>query len=149
MSGIELEGMDAIINRLSELGRKSKEVEDKALNLGATVILEEAKDNLKRQVERRTGKLEEGLEISPSKTENNKRYVLVGIQKNDNSEIYYGKFIEWSASAHLINVEWGGRSITLHHPGIAARPFLGPAYETKKDEAKNVIKLALKKALGL
>jgi hypothetical protein len=32
---------------------------------------------------------------------------------------------------------------------MAARPFLGPAYESKKKEAEEIIKEELKKGLGL
>ena len=79
----------------------------------------------------RSGKLRRGLKVSGVRSKKGHKYVFAGIQKGDNSEIFYGSFLEFGTSK------------------MAARPFLGPAYESKKREAEKVIKEELRKGLGL
>lgn len=147
---IELTGTDEIIKRLEDLGKKAKSVEEPALIKGGEVILSEAKNNLSKSAKRDTGNLENGLKISKIKGVAGKRYILVGFEKGDTSEIFYAKFIEWGAAPHKIKINrgrYGGR--VVNHPGISAKPFLGPAYESKKELAQQIIKNEFKKALGL
>lgn len=127
----ELNGTDMILNRLEQMGKASSRIEKKALTEGATVIIDEAKNLLEQHGNIRTGKLQEGLSVSKLKRKGNKKYVQAGIQKGDNSNIFYGKFLEWGSSK------------------MTARPFLGPAYLRKKDEAKSIIINTLKEGLGL
>ena len=150
MVEMELEGTDLIINRIQEMGRAARLIEDKAVNEAGKVILKEAKNNLASQVKRRTGNLEDGLKISAVKGSSGNRYVLVGIEKDDNSEIFYGKFFEWGASAHRISIRRGKyKGRVVNHPGISPRPFLGPAYISKIKEARDIMKRELIKGLGL
>lgn len=147
---IELKGTEDIIKALENLGRKAKSIEEPALNKGGNLILAEAKNNLDSVADERTGKLKEHLSISKIKGKVGRKYILVGIQKGDISIIFYGKFLEWGAVPHTIKLKKGkvaGRII--NHPGIAPRPYLGPAYESKKNEAKKVIANELRKGLGL
>ncbi len=147
---IQLSGIDEIINKLNTLGRKAKEVEERALTKGGDVILNQAKNNFDAVAKTRTGNLKQLLSISKAKGVTGRRYVLVGFEKDDDSEIFYAKFIEWGAVPHKIKIKRGkyaGRII--NHPGISSKPFLGPAYESKKEEAKNIIVNEFKKELGL
>lgn len=127
MADMQLEGMDDLLRKIEDLGRQGSKVENKALKRAGKVILEEAKNN----VPVKTEKLKKGLKLSGIKNKNGSKYVLVGIQKSDNSEVFYGKFLEFGTSK------------------MAARPFMGPAYESKKEEAKEIIKEELKIALNL
>ncbi len=76
-------------------------------------------------------KLKKGLKVSGVRKKGGNKFVLAGIQKGDNSKIFYGKFLEFGTSK------------------IKARPFMGPAYERKKEEAKGIIKDELRRELGL
>lgn len=126
---MELEGVDELIKKIEELGKRGSRIENKALKKAGQVIVDEAKKTT--AFTDRTGKLRKGLKVSGVRSKDGNKYVLAGIQKDDNSEIFYGKFLEFGTSK------------------MNARPFLGPAYESKKDEARKVIIQELKKGLGL
>lgn len=130
-TSMELEGMDAIISRIESMGRAGIKLEGQALKIAGNLIVEEAKNMLESNGSVRSGKLKDGLKVSGTRKKGNKKYVQVGIQKGDNSNIFYGKFLEWGTSK------------------MSARPFLGPAYSSKKDEAKKIILNQLKQGLGL
>ena len=127
MASMELDGMDSLIRRIEEMGKAGVRVENKALKKAGELIVEEAKSNVKV----RTEKLKKGLKVSGVRKKNGNKFVLAGIQKGDNSKIFYGKFLEFGTSK------------------MKAQPFMGPAYECKKNEAKEVIKDELRKGLGL
>ncbi|HID0883020.1 TPA: HK97-gp10 family putative phage morphogenesis protein [Clostridium botulinum] len=127
MASMELDGLDELIRKVQDMGRAGTMIENRALKKAGELIVEEAKNN----VPFRKGKLKEGLKVSGVRKKNGNKFVLAGIQKGDNSKIFYGKFLEFGTSK------------------MKARPFMGPAYESKKEEAKEVIKEELRKGLGL
>nr|WP_269144114.1 HK97-gp10 family putative phage morphogenesis protein [Clostridium guangxiense] len=122
---IELTGVDEILNRLQQMGENVGRLENKALKNAAGPVLEDAKAN----VPIRTGKLKEGLKIGKIKNKDGVKYILVGVDRGDNSEIFYGKFIEFGTSKR------------------AAHPFLQPAYEKNKNRIKEIIAATLKEGL--
>ena len=150
---IELTGVDDISKALLKVGAKAREIEESALHKGGEVILNAAKNNLDSIITSKrkgTGRLKDNLSISKIKQKRGQRYILVGIEKDDTSEIFYGKFLEWGTIPHIIKIRRGksaGRIIA--HPGISPRPFLGPAYESKKDEVERIIANEFRKALKL
>ncbi|KOF56120.1 phage protein, HK97 gp10 family [Clostridium sp. DMHC 10] len=125
MAEIELTGVDEILNRLQQMGENVVRLENKALKNAAEPVLEDAKAN----VPIRTGKLKEGLKIGKIKNKDGVKYILVGVDRGDNSEIFYGKFIEFGTSKR------------------AAHPFLQPAYEKNKNRIKEIIAATLKEGL--
>ncbi|NFD96363.1 HK97 gp10 family phage protein [Clostridium botulinum] len=127
MASMELDGLDELIRKVQDMGKAGTRIENAALKKAGELIVEEAKNN----VPFRKGKLKEGLKVSGVRKKNGNKFVLAGIQKGDNSKIFYGKFLEFGTSK------------------MKARPFMGPAYESKKEEAKEVIKDELRKGLGL
>ncbi|NFJ83905.1 HK97 gp10 family phage protein [Clostridium botulinum] len=127
MASMELDGMDNVIRKIEDMGKAGTRIENKALKKAGELIVEEAKNN----VPFRKGKLKEGLKVSGVRKKNGNKFVLAGIQKGDNSKIFYGKFLEFGTSK------------------MKARPFMGPAYESKKEEAKEIIKQELRNALNL
>ncbi|MCC0724612.1 HK97-gp10 family putative phage morphogenesis protein [Clostridioides sp. ZZV14-6044] len=146
--GVEIttEGFDAILSKIESMGKSGDRLLNEAVKAGGNVILQDALPRVKK----RTGKLEAGLKVSGVKKKGNVKYVLVGITKEDNSEIFYGKFLELGASAHQIPIKKGKKKgRIINHPGVSPKPFLAPAFESKKDEAKNVMKEILKQGLGL
>ncbi|HBG1007134.1 HK97 gp10 family phage protein [Clostridioides difficile] len=143
---ITTEGFDTILSKIESMGKSGDKLLDEAVKAGGNVILQDALP----RVSKRSGKLKDGLKVSGIKKKGGTKYVLVGITKEDNSEIFYGKFLELGASAHQIPIKKGKKKgRVVNHPGVTAKPFLAPAYESKKDEAKNVMKEILKRGLGL
>ncbi|EPZ8710770.1 HK97 gp10 family phage protein [Clostridium botulinum] len=127
MASMELDGMDNLIRKIEDMGKAGTRIENKALKKAGELIVEEAKNS----VSVKTEKLKKGLKVSGVRKKGGNKFVLAGIQKGDNSKIFYGKFLEFGTSK------------------MKARPFMGPAYESKKEEAKEVIKDELRKGLGL
>ncbi|ABS42576.1 HK97-gp10 family putative phage morphogenesis protein [Clostridium botulinum] len=127
MANMELEGMDNLIRKIEDMGKAGTRIENKALKKAGELIVEEAKNN----VPVKTEKLKKGLKVSGVRKKGGNKFVLAGIQKGDNSKIFYGKFLEFGTSK------------------MKARPFMGPAYESKKEEAKGIIKDELRRGLGL
>ena len=125
MANIELTGVDEIINKLQQIGSNVGRLENKALKNAAEPVLEDAKAN----VPVRTGKLKKALKITNVKKKEGVKYILVGVDKGDNSEIFYGKFVEFGTSKRT------------------AHPFLQPAYEKNKDDIKRIIAQTLKEGL--
>jgi HK97 gp10 family phage protein len=65
---------------------------------------------------------------------------------------WYGRLEEFGTAPHVIRVRRGkalkiGSTYVkeVQHPGAAAKPFMRPAFDTKKQEAVNVIALTLRK----
>ena len=124
MADIELEGVDEILNKLQQIGNNISRLENKALKNAAQPVLDDAKSS--NSFNDRSGKLRKGLKISNIKNKEGVKYVLVGVDKSDNSKMYYGKFLEFGTSK------------------ISARPFMQPAYEKNKDNILKTIADTLK-----
>jgi HK97 gp10 family phage protein len=127
VANIELTGVDEILNKLQQMGTNISRLESKALKNAAEPVLEDAKAT--NAFNDRSGKLRKGLKISNVKNKEGTKYILVGIDKGDNSKIYYGKFLEFGTSK------------------MPARPFLQPAYEKNKDKIQKTIAETLKEGL--
>jgi HK97 gp10 family phage protein len=126
-SEISLEGVDALIERLNTMNVNVNKLVNTALQAAAVPVLEEAK-NTSVFVDR-SGKLRRGLKTSNVQTKDGIKYVLVGVDKGDTSQIFYGKYLEFGTSK------------------IKARPFLEPAYEKNKSEVQSIIANTLKEGL--
>ena len=124
----EIEGLDELLRELDRMPEKmTRQVQQEALRAAAQPILSDAKQNAPEK----TGKGKRGLKISRLRGKGSHRYVLVGIDRSDHSEIYYMKFHEFGTSR------------------MRARPFLGPAYEKNKGLALQLIRQTVRKGLGL
>ena len=127
MAKIELEGVQELLDNLQQLGRKASRIENQALTKAAEPILADAVQNAPEK----TGRGKRGLTISRPRKQGEEKYVLVGIDRGDISEIFYMKFHEFGTSK------------------MKARPFLGPAYEKHKQNAVEIIRNELRRELGL
>lgn len=127
MANIELTGVDEILNKLQQIGANVGKLENKALKNAAEPVLEDAKAT--NAFKNRSGKLRKGLKITNVKKKDGMKYILVGVDRGDNSAVFYGKFIEFGTSK------------------MPARPFLQPAYEKNKDNIKRTIAETLKEGL--
>lgn len=127
MADAELKGVDQILNKLSQMGANITRFENKALKNAAETVLEDAKAT--NVFNDRSGRLRKGLKISGVKKKEGVKYILVGVDKSDNSKIFYGKFLEFGTSK------------------ISARPFLQPAYEKNREQIQKTIAETLKEGL--
>lgn len=127
MADIELEGVDEILNKLQQIGNNISRLENKALRSAAQPVLDDAKSS--NSFNDRSGNLRKGLKISNIKNKEGVKYVLVGVDKSDNSKIYYGKFLEFGTSK------------------MSPKPFMQPAYEKNKDNIQKTIAETLKEGL--
>ncbi len=123
----KLEGMDKLVKDIEQLGRKGGSIENKALKEAAIPILKDAK-SLAPVL---TGKGRAGLDIGNIRRSKGIKYINIGVEKGNNSDIFYMKFHEYGTSK------------------MAAKPFLGPAYEKNKNLSKTIIINILKEGLGL
>lgn len=130
---IDYSCLNNLEKKLNEMGRKGAKILGEALSEGAEVILDEMKKT--SSFSDRTGRLRKGLSISKPSSDKGRKIVKIGINKSDNSEIFYGKFIEYGTTN-------GKRS-------IAAKPYMRPALENKRNEALEIAKNKIKDALEL
>lgn len=126
---VEIKGMDELLERLKEMGVKSSKIQNTALKKAAEPIFEDAVSTT--AFKDRTGKGRAGIKIGRPKTKGDTKYILVGIDRSDNSEIFYMKFIEYGTSK------------------MPARPFIRPAFLRNKDKAYEIMKEEIRKGLGL
>jgi HK97 gp10 family phage protein len=112
---VSMSGMDELMQKLEEMGNKAGKIQNEALKKAAETVLDSAKEKVPVD----TGKLKDTLDMSTVKTKNGEKYIEVGITKGDNSEIFYGKFIEWGTSQR------------------PATPYLQPAYEENQNKIKD------------
>ena len=67
---------------------------------------------------------------------------------------WYAGWVEYGTAAHLIKVRPPGKALAVgvaqvQHPGSRKKPFLRPAFDTKKGEALEVIREYIRKRLAL
>lgn len=143
-AGLEVKGMDELLERLNEMGKVGKVSTAKVLTLAAQPILKKAVEttlfNDTETKEHKSkgkmvlhigGKGRRGLMVSRARYKGDNGYVLIGLDKGDVSEIFYMKMLEWGTSK------------------MVARPFLRNAFQAKKNEAFTIMRAELKKELKL
>lgn len=140
--GIELNGIDGL---LAELRKRSASavarVESRGLQAAGEVIREEMANRAPRSDEPRqptkgtqswrTGlhAAEHGIKVSRLIRKEGAKYVLIGIQKSDNSKYFYLKFFEWGTSK------------------MPAQPWAEPSFHAKKKQALEALADELRKGL--
>jgi HK97 gp10 family phage protein len=126
----ELTGVNELIANLERVGNNVEQVKKRALNEGADVIKQSAKQKCPRDTSARnlakkysTGKhLADNIIISDVKLgSNGKPYVEIGPQLGDNNDFFYGKFLEFGTEK------------------MDAQPFMEPAFIEKRQQALDKI----------
>lgn len=123
---IELQGMNNLLSRLEELGRKGNVVVNQAIEKGAQPILDEVRSTT--LFDDRSGNLRRAQKISKVRTRGKVKYVWVG---DVDRECPYAWPLEMGTSKTV------------------ARPYMRNAWAKKKKEAQQIIKEELKRGLGL
>ncbi|PRY10286.1 HK97 gp10 family phage protein [Pontibacter ummariensis] len=128
----------------------------KNMRKGAKVIADEARQNTNATDP--SGEL--GKAVGVINDPDDRTGVQVAARRGKRYEKgYIAHIVEYGAAPHIIRAKKGKKLAFKHgdktvvvdevsHPGIKARPFMRPAWETKKDAALNRIKEGLKKEIG-
>jgi HK97 gp10 family phage protein len=128
-ASISFEGFDDFLSNLQQLGENASMVEGKALKAGAAVLQESMKKRAPRSPDTKEHAADH-ISISKVKMRDGARYVLVGVERTDNSKWFYLKFHEFGTSK------------------MAARPWAAPAAtESEKgilEAMADVVKAGLK-----
>lgn len=115
------------------------------LNKAAKPIIAEAKS----RVSKNNGDLEKSIGSIPGRGLGKGEQVYVGPRRGGRFKGYAGHLVEYGTAPHIIKAKAAGGLLHLRgnvfvnevqHPGAAARPFMRPAFDTKKDEAIGIIK---------
>lgn len=93
-SGMELQGLEELLNKFKVIGDNVDKYEDKALKNAADIVEQSQKDIVQREA-LDTGRLRDGLKKGRITNKQGIKSISIGIQKSDNSKIFYGKFINW------------------------------------------------------
>ncbi|MHB1167353.1 MAG: HK97-gp10 family putative phage morphogenesis protein [Carboxydocellales bacterium] len=132
MAEITLTGFDDLIAKLQELGDKADIIENHALKAGGKVLQKAASEKAQAHRSSKSKKhLADNIKISGIRRRNGVKYVLVGPDKGDDDEFFYGKFLEWGTSK------------------MPAQPFMGPAAAESKNDVVGAMKTVVKAGLGL
>jgi len=128
---ITLEGAAALEKKLNLLDAKvSRKIVSRALRAGAKVILDKAKQLAPRG---KSGKLYKSLKVRAGKRKKGVIRFVVQTKDGDfKGETFYGAFIEFGHKA-------GSRKLGNSRKSIPAKPYLGPAFDSKKDEALDIM----------
>ncbi|MFL0197002.1 HK97-gp10 family putative phage morphogenesis protein [Clostridium sp. WILCCON 0269] len=124
---IQFEGMNELIDKVQELGRKGSSIQNAALKAAAQPVVEDMR-NIVAVSDINEKHIKDDIQVSNVKIENGRKYVRVGPGKDTN---WRAKFLEFGTSK------------------MSAKPFMAPAYENNKEKSKQIIKEELKEGLGL
>ncbi len=135
---IKVEGITAIERKLLDLTANLGDqiLEEAAMAAGAII-----RDDAKLRAPRATGEGAKSIIVEVVEREPGRVVVGVGPDK----EHFYMRFHETGVGPHLI--KRGGK--TIKHPGHGATPFLRPALDEKKDEAKAAAAAVIEKYTGV
>lgn len=131
MNNIQIQGLDQVIRELQKRGENVTNALETICNVGAEVIKTSAEHNAPGSI---AGSI---LKKTAQKTKNK-----VTVHVGPSGKKFYAKFIEYGTKSHLIpqGVINGNYRRNIRHPGISRpRPFMRPAFDTKKREAQTVM----------
>lgn len=123
-SQFEVQGMEALMKKLEQMGKAGAKIEDKALQKAAEPILNDIENTT--AFENHSHKLRNSFKISRVKKKKDGKYVWVG---DVDKEANYSWYVEFGS------------------PGIPAKPFLRPAFLKNKDKILKIVKEEIEKGL--
>lgn len=133
---MKFEGFDSLLSKLEKINANVNRVQNKALHAGADIVEKAQKDIVEREAYD-TGKLQEGLKKGRITTRNGVKSISIGIQKDNNSSIFYGKFINWGWTQET------KRGVKVHN-GIH---FMERSKDENKGQILNAMKSTIKEAI--
>jgi HK97 gp10 family phage protein len=137
MAQWELEGMDQLLRRISEMGAEvSTQVEKDALVEGAKIV----RDAGETKAPKLTGNLKANIVISDVK--NGK----IDIGPNQQGDAFYGYFLEFGRSA---GTKKTGSKKGFNYPAMPPHPFMQPAFEENVSSVQEEMAKVIRQALRL
>jgi HK97 gp10 family phage protein len=141
---VEMEGVEELLQKLKQAGAVINDEQEAAFLAGAKVI------------ENAANRLAPTPDIISEVKESSATSCIVEVKPKE--EKWYYRFFETGAGQHDITPKKAsalafegdeGLVITggVDHPGMVARPFLRPAFDTEKDAATKAVKDYLEKRL--
>lgn len=135
---VRVEGSEELIKKLMAVGADVGKILEAAATAGAAVIANEANTLAPRPIIR-----SETVERSSAR---------VTVDTGPPDEVWFWRFLETGAQPHKITgnpLVFEGRAgvvVTgaVDHPGMAARPFLRPAFDGQKDNARDEVGSVIK-----
>jgi len=136
-NSLTLGGIEDFQANMKKLGTRINQVAPKALKKGAEIIRKQAsincpRDNSPANLKKKysPGKhLADNIIIGDVEGEGTRQHVLVGPQKGDNDDFYYGKFLEFGTTK------------------MKSQPFVEPAFLSTREESRAAIAEVIKEAI--
>lgn len=116
MAKIELEGMQALIDKVNKLGAKGDEIKKNALDKAGKLV----KDSMEKKAPKSKDSkkhMAEHIEVSDIEKSNGVDFIKIGPDKGDNSEFFYSKFTEWGTSK-IPAQHWAASSVAENQKQI-------------------------------
>ncbi len=146
---VTLVGKNQIARKLKGLsGKVAGSIARRSGSAGARVIRNEAR----RLAPQESGNLRKAINVRVRRFQNKSGfhfYVAVDNGPSAKHDGWYAHFLEYGTQPHEIKpnkasaLNLGSSSAVLYnvvnHPGIAAQPFMRPAFDTKKDDSVKVV----------
>lgn len=140
-----IEELNQVLDGLAGDKKLSGKVVRGILNKGAKPIIDDAKNRVAKE----NGDLQKSIGTIPGRGRGKGEQVYVGPRRGGRFKGYAGHLVEYGTAPHIIRAKAAGGQLHLRgnvfveqvqHPGAAAKPFMRPAFDTKKDEAIGIIK---------
>ena len=140
-----IEELSQVLDALSGDKKLSNKVVRGILNKAAKPIIVDAQ----ARVSKDKGELRKSIGTIPGRGQGKGEQVYIGPRRGGRFKGYAGHLVEYGTAPHIIKAKAAGGLLHLrgnvfveevHHPGAAAKPFMRPAYDSKKDEAVGIIK---------
>jgi HK97 gp10 family phage protein len=146
---VGIEELSEVLDALSSDKKLSNKVVRGILNKAAKPIIVDAQARVSKQ----DGDLQKAIGTIPGRGRGKGEQVYVGPRRGGRFKGYAGHLVEYGTAPHIIRAKAAGGQLRLHgnvfvdevhHPGAAAKPFMRPAFDSKKDEAIGIIKAECK-----
>lgn len=145
LSFVGIEELSQVLDGLAGDKKLSNKVVRGILNKAAKPIIVDAQ----ARVSKKDGDLQKSIGSIPGRGRGKGEQVYVGPRRGGRFKGYAGHLVEYGTAPHLIKAKAAGGLLRLHggvfaeevqHPGAVAKPFMRPAFDSKKDEAIDIIK---------
>jgi HK97 gp10 family phage protein len=146
---VGLEELGQVLDGLAGDKKLSGKVVRGILNKAAKPIIDEAKSRVSKQ----DGDLQKSIGSIAGRGRGKGEQIYVGPRRGGRFKGYAGHLVEYGTAPHLIKAKAAGGQLHLRgnvfatevqHPGAVAKPFMRPAFDSKKEEAINIIKAECK-----
>jgi HK97 gp10 family phage protein len=140
-----IEELSQVLDALASDKKLSNKVVRGILGKAAKPIIQKAQALAPKE----DGDLRKSIGSIPGRGQGKGEQVYVGPRRGGRFKGYAGHLVEYGTAPHIIRAKAAGGLLHLrgnvfaeqvHHPGAAAKPFMRPAYDAKKDEAIGIIK---------